>query len=85
VSGHTATIVISDPARRNALTPAMWRRLPALLDEAAAKETIDLAVAGRPSAEREAFWQAEMHRAGEAVEGVAAFLDRRPATFTWNP
>jgi len=52
---------------------------------AAAKETIDLAVAGRSSPEREAFWEAEMHRAGDVAEGVAAFLDRRLANFTWNP
>ena len=27
-----ATVVIRNPARRNAMTPAMWRQLPALLD-----------------------------------------------------
>ncbi|HEV7713499.1 MAG TPA: enoyl-CoA hydratase/isomerase family protein [Asanoa sp.] len=55
------------------------------LSIAAAKETIDLAVAGRPSPEREAFWQAEMLRAGDVAEGAAAFLERRPANFRWRP
>ncbi|MEU7929968.1 enoyl-CoA hydratase/isomerase family protein [Micromonospora echinofusca] len=32
VAGPVATVVIRNPARRNAMTTAMWRRLPALLD-----------------------------------------------------
>ncbi len=32
VAGPVATVVIHNPARRNALTAAMWRQLPALLD-----------------------------------------------------
>jgi enoyl-CoA hydratase/carnithine racemase len=32
VSGPVASVVIRNPARRNALTPAMWRQLPVLLD-----------------------------------------------------
>lgn len=32
----TATVTISNPARRNAMTPAMWEALPGLLDELAA-------------------------------------------------
>lgn len=32
VAGPVATVVIHNPARRNAMTPAMWRRLPVLLD-----------------------------------------------------
>lgn len=32
VTGPVATVVIRNPARRNAMTAAMWRRLPALLD-----------------------------------------------------
>jgi len=55
------------------------------LSIAAAKETIDLAVAGHPSAEREAFWQAEMLRAGDVAEGAAAFLERRRPNFSWHP
>ncbi|MEV1318564.1 enoyl-CoA hydratase/isomerase family protein [Micromonospora arborensis] len=32
VSGPVATVVIHNPARRNAMTAAMWRQLPELLD-----------------------------------------------------
>ena len=32
VTGPVATVVISNPARRNAMTAAMWRQLPELLD-----------------------------------------------------
>lgn len=32
VTGPVATVVIRNPARRNAMTTAMWRRLPELLD-----------------------------------------------------
>lgn len=33
VAAPVATVVIHNPARRNAMTAAMWRRLPALLDQ----------------------------------------------------
>ncbi|WP_175409830.1 enoyl-CoA hydratase/isomerase family protein [Streptomyces sp. TRM64462] len=36
VSGGVATVVISNPAKRNAMTAAMWRALPGLLAELAA-------------------------------------------------
>ncbi|MFD2767591.1 enoyl-CoA hydratase/isomerase family protein [Micromonospora eburnea] len=32
VTGPMATVLIRNPARRNAMTPAMWRQLPVLLD-----------------------------------------------------
>ncbi|GAB3856750.1 hypothetical protein GCM10029963_53650 [Micromonospora andamanensis] len=32
VAGAVATVVIRNPGRRNAMTPAMWRQLPVLLD-----------------------------------------------------
>ncbi|MDO3703776.1 enoyl-CoA hydratase/isomerase family protein [Micromonospora sp. C28SCA-DRY-2] len=32
VAGPVATVVIHNPGRRNAMTPAMWRHLPVLLD-----------------------------------------------------
>ncbi|TDC42497.1 enoyl-CoA hydratase/isomerase family protein [Micromonospora sp. KC213] len=32
VTGAVATVTIHHPARRNAMTPAMWRQLPVLLD-----------------------------------------------------
>ncbi|MGW4441850.1 enoyl-CoA hydratase/isomerase family protein [Streptomyces sp. NPDC004682] len=36
VTGHVATVVIRNPAKRNAMTAAMWRSLPPLLDQLAA-------------------------------------------------
>lgn len=36
VEGAVATVVISNPAKRNAMTAAMWRALPPLLDDLAA-------------------------------------------------
>ncbi|GAA2475051.1 enoyl-CoA hydratase/isomerase family protein [Streptomyces thermolineatus] len=35
-SGRTATVTISNPAKRNAMTTAMWRALPPLLERLAA-------------------------------------------------
>lgn len=35
-----ATVTIRNPTKRNAMTPAMWRRLPGLLDELAAEPTV---------------------------------------------
>lgn len=32
-AGPVATVVITNPARRNAMTPDMWRALPSLLDQ----------------------------------------------------
>ncbi|MGW1058784.1 enoyl-CoA hydratase/isomerase family protein [Micromonospora rubida] len=39
-AGPVATIVISNPGRRNAMTAAMWRQLPVLLDRLEADERI---------------------------------------------
>jgi enoyl-CoA hydratase/carnithine racemase len=36
----TATITISNPAKRNAMTPDMWRQLPPLLDQLAADPSV---------------------------------------------
>ncbi|WP_269858836.1 enoyl-CoA hydratase/isomerase family protein [Streptomyces sp. RPT161] len=36
----TATITISNPAKRNAMTPDMWRQLPELLDQLAADPSV---------------------------------------------
>ncbi|WP_141726034.1 enoyl-CoA hydratase/isomerase family protein, partial [Actinacidiphila rubida] len=36
----TATVTISNPARRNAMTLAMWRSVPVLLDALAADPTV---------------------------------------------
>ncbi|MFJ5550347.1 enoyl-CoA hydratase/isomerase family protein [Streptomyces sp. NPDC093225] len=40
VAEGVATVVIDHPAKRNAMTAAMWRRLPALLDDAAADPAV---------------------------------------------
>ncbi|WFE37133.1 enoyl-CoA hydratase/isomerase family protein [Micromonospora sp. WMMD998] len=40
VTGPVATVVIHNPARRNAMTPAMWRQLPVLLDGLEADPTV---------------------------------------------
>ncbi|MFC3503117.1 enoyl-CoA hydratase/isomerase family protein [Micromonospora krabiensis] len=40
VSGPVATVVIHNPPRRNAMTPAMWRQLPPLLDEVEADPSV---------------------------------------------
>ncbi|NBE81097.1 enoyl-CoA hydratase/isomerase family protein [Micromonospora rubida] len=39
-AGPVATIVISNPRRRNAMTAAMWRQLPVLLDRLEADERV---------------------------------------------
>ncbi|MFF3864368.1 enoyl-CoA hydratase/isomerase family protein [Micromonospora sp. NPDC001898] len=39
-AGPVATIVISSPGRRNAMTAAMWRQLPVLLDRLEADERV---------------------------------------------
>jgi enoyl-CoA hydratase/carnithine racemase len=44
VDGHTATITIDNPAKRNAMTPDMWRSLPPLLDDLAADPGVRVAV-----------------------------------------
>ncbi|MEV5882267.1 enoyl-CoA hydratase/isomerase family protein [Streptomyces sp. NPDC052020] len=40
VTGSVATVVIRHPAKRNAMTAAMWRALPPLLDELAADPAV---------------------------------------------
>ncbi|WP_344266130.1 enoyl-CoA hydratase/isomerase family protein [Streptomyces sodiiphilus] len=44
VSGALATVTISNPAKRNAMTPGMWRQLPALLDRLAADASVRVLV-----------------------------------------
>lgn len=43
-SGPAAMIVLNRPAKRNAMTLDMWRRMPALVAEAAARDTTRLLV-----------------------------------------
>ncbi|WP_431041364.1 enoyl-CoA hydratase/isomerase family protein [Streptomyces sp. P1-3] len=40
VAGGVATVVIRNPAKRNAMTTGMWRELPALLDRLAADPAV---------------------------------------------
>jgi enoyl-CoA hydratase/carnithine racemase len=42
--GHVATITITNPAKRNAMTPAMWEALPPLLDRLAADDGVRVLV-----------------------------------------
>lgn len=42
--GSTATVVIDNPAKRNAMTPDMWRQLPPLLDRLEADPAIRVLV-----------------------------------------
>lgn len=44
MTGPVATIVISNPGRRNAMTPDMWRRLPVLLDRLEADDRVRVVV-----------------------------------------
>ncbi|WDZ85636.1 enoyl-CoA hydratase/isomerase family protein [Micromonospora cathayae] len=43
-AGPVATVVISNPARRNAMTPDMWRQLPLLLDRIEAEPAVRVLV-----------------------------------------
>lgn len=43
-SGPVATVVIHNPGRRNAMTPAMWRELPSLLDTLEADPAVRVVV-----------------------------------------
>lgn len=53
-----------------------------LLTQAAAKEYAEATAA--PAADRVAYWAEQAHRSGEAREGAAAFLERRPPRFPWT-
>ncbi|WP_461030851.1 enoyl-CoA hydratase/isomerase family protein, partial [Streptomyces sparsus] len=51
-----------------------------LLTQTAAKEFVD----GPVDPDRAAHWVRQARASGEAAEGAAAFLERRPARFTWS-
>jgi len=42
--GHVATITITNPAKRNAMSPAMWEALPSLLDRLAVDDSVRVLV-----------------------------------------
>ncbi|MEH0841296.1 enoyl-CoA hydratase/isomerase family protein [Micromonospora sp. CPCC 205711] len=44
VTGAVATVTIRHPGRRNAMTPAMWRQLPGLLDDLEADPAVRVLV-----------------------------------------
>ncbi|HZG04569.1 MAG TPA: enoyl-CoA hydratase/isomerase family protein [Streptomyces sp.] len=44
VEDGVATLTIRNPAKRNAMTPRMWRRLPAVLEQLAAEEAVRVLV-----------------------------------------
>ncbi|GAA2093049.1 enoyl-CoA hydratase/isomerase family protein [Streptomyces albiaxialis] len=43
-TGGVATVTLHHPAKRNAMTPAMWRTLPRLLEELAADDSVRVLV-----------------------------------------
>jgi enoyl-CoA hydratase/carnithine racemase len=71
------------PARVAALAATLASR--SLLTQAATKDMLaHLATAPGP-ADRGAYWMAQALESGEAAEGAAAFLARRPPNFPWRP
>ncbi len=86
VDGGVATVVISHPAKRNAMTAAMWRSLPELLERLAADPAVRVLVlagagdtfcAGADiSTLRESAGEAQA-LAVAAEEALAAFPGRR--------
>jgi enoyl-CoA hydratase/carnithine racemase len=70
-------------ARVAALAAVLTSR--SALSQAAAKELIELAAAGRTDDDRVRHWMREVRDSAEAVEGIAAFLERRTPEFPWRP
>jgi enoyl-CoA hydratase/carnithine racemase len=55
-----------------------------LLTQQATKDMVDTIAAGRPVEDRAGIWVAEAVAGGDVAEGVAAFLERRPPSFSWT-
>ncbi|WP_320069218.1 enoyl-CoA hydratase/isomerase family protein [Micromonospora sp. RTGN7] len=83
VTGPVATVVIANPGRRNAMTPAMWRQLPVLLDRLEADTRVRALVltgaAGTFCAGADLGDLDELLEAGDASIAVAA--EERLAAF----
>lgn len=88
IEGPVAHLVLNQPARRNALTEAMWRAIPARLDEAGADPSIKLLIvrgaggtfaAGADISEFESVYATAeratrySHAIAQALDGLAAF------------
>ncbi|WP_165988794.1 enoyl-CoA hydratase/isomerase family protein [Streptomyces sp. YIM 98790] len=70
--------------RRVAEFTAVLRSRSALTQQAA-KEFAGGLPDGEQAAVRMAWWRGQEETAGEAREGIAAFLDRREPRFSWSP
>jgi enoyl-CoA hydratase/carnithine racemase len=83
VTGPVATVVIRNPARRNAMTAAMWRQLPVLLDGLAADPAVHALVlagaGGTFCAGADLGDLGELLDAGDA--SIAVTAEERLATF----
>ncbi|MQY05647.1 enoyl-CoA hydratase/isomerase family protein [Actinomadura macrotermitis] len=55
-----------------------------LLTQRAAKDIVDAIAAGEPVEAKVRGWLDEVTAGGDVAEGVAAFLERRPPSFTWT-
>jgi enoyl-CoA hydratase/carnithine racemase len=82
VSGGVATVVISHPAKRNALTRAMWRRFPPLLERLAADPAVRVLVLTGDGPDFSAGADiASLREPGEAPQDLAVRAEEALAAF----